>query len=69
MNLTMMFLLHDFGEGGGPKAPRPADPSPEGGEGEPVGDDEDEDEDEEGDGDGRESGEHAARAAARGGAI
>ena len=68
MNLTMMFLLHDFGEGGGPKAPRPADPSPEGGEGEPVGDDEDEDEDEE-DGDGRESGEHAARAAARGGAI
>jgi hypothetical protein len=46
MNITMMILFQDFGERGGPKTPRPADPTPEGGEGEPVGDeDEDEDED------------------------
>jgi hypothetical protein len=48
MNLTMMLFLYDFGLpfGGidtmdaGPVTPRPADPSPEGGEAEPVGDDE-----------------------------
>ena len=50
MNLTMMLFLHDFAlplDGideidPGPSTPRPADPSPEGGEGEPVGDDDDE---------------------------
>jgi len=40
MNLTIMLLLHDLA---GPSSPRPADPSPEGGEGEPVGDDDDDD--------------------------
>jgi hypothetical protein len=49
MNLTMMLFLHDFAlplDGidaidDSPATPRPADPSPEGGEGEPVGDDDD----------------------------
>ena len=59
MNMTMMIFLQDFG----PKTPRPADPSPEGGQGEPVGDDDDEaDEDAEPD-------EHVDRAGVRGGAI
>ena len=47
MNLTMMLFLYDFALpfGGidamvaGPATPRPANPSPEGGEAEPVGDD------------------------------
>ena len=47
MKLTMMLFLYDFGLplGGidamvaGPATPRPANPSPEGGEAEPVGDD------------------------------
>jgi hypothetical protein len=46
MNLTMMLFLHDFalpfhGIEAGPATPRPADPSPEGGEAEPVGDEDD----------------------------
>jgi hypothetical protein len=46
MNPTMMLFLHDFalpfdGIDAGPATPRPADPSPEGGEAEPVGDDDD----------------------------
>ena len=55
MNLSMMILLHDYfhGAAAGPSAPRPADPSPEGGEGEPVGDDDDEPVEEHGDSDGR----------------
>ena len=53
MNLTIMLLLHEFSlpthdcdeeVDAGPNSPRPADPSPEGGEGEPVGDDDDDDE-------------------------
>jgi len=56
MNLTIMLLLHDFSVspddvhgdvGAGPSTPRPADPSPEGGESEPVGDDDDEPEERE----------------------
>jgi hypothetical protein len=46
MNPTMMLFLDDFalpfdGIDAGPATPRPADPSPEGGEAEPVGDDDD----------------------------
>lgn len=59
MNLSMMLLLHDFAvrvdradrrserddpDDAGPSTPRPADPSPDGGESEPVVDD-DEDRD------------------------
>lgn len=51
MDLTMMLFLHDFSlpfddldenVDAGPNTPRPADPSPEGEEGEPVGDEDDE---------------------------
>jgi hypothetical protein len=44
MNLSIMLWLHDLSHPAserGPHTPRPADPSPEGGEGEPVGDDDD----------------------------
>jgi hypothetical protein len=46
MNVTMMLFLDDFAMpiDAGPATPRPADPSPEGGEAEPVGDDDADDE-------------------------
>lgn len=47
MNLTMMLLLHAYPDSvvhaAGPSSPRPEAPSPEGGEGERVGDDEEAD--------------------------
>ncbi len=52
MNLTMMLFLPSYSPashpledaGAGPSTPRPVDPSPDGGAGEPVGDDDEDDE-------------------------